>query len=349
VNVTSLHHAPFLAAVALLAVPGTARPSAEEPSSTPGAAVVAPAATPRPEGRELAGHLFMPALGIVGPFATTSFGTWLTLGTGTTTGSVTLQIPGNPAPPPQTITGKVSYAAVGGALAYEYQFLPGVSGRFQLTETLYSGTTGAAVAVVGTNARIGAGLGLTAGLPIGDSVRVAAVLDTSYVPRIGLLLGPAIKSAYQSCSTGVADCRFDFAQLFQQKNVLQLQPGVAAAWTPVRALGVTGNLSYSYSSLDSTGSGTVSQSAVSVGAAFDFDFRMISSVPVGIQVTWNSNVPVSGGGESRFTDVGGGLFYTGRKDLSLGLQVVDRRFKVVPEVDVSWSTVLAIIGLRYYW
>ena len=36
-------------------------------------------------------------------------------------------------------------------------------------------------------------------------------------------------------------------------------------------------------------------------------------------------------------------------NLSLGLQLVDRRFRVVPNVDVSWTTFIALIGLRYYW
>src|SRR6476659_5506320 len=74
------------------------------------------------DGRELGGHSFMPVLGIVGPFAATSFGTFLTLGAGTTEGAVSLQLPGTSSPP-QTFSGKVSYAVVGGVIGYEYAFL----------------------------------------------------------------------------------------------------------------------------------------------------------------------------------------------------------------------------------
>ena len=49
------------------------------------------------------------------------------------------------------------------------------------------------------------------------------------------------------------------------------------------------------------------------------------------------------------TDLGGGIFYTGRPHLALGLQIVNRRFKVQPDVKVDWGTWLATIGLRYYW
>jgi hypothetical protein len=345
---SKIRHFALIAVLAALALPTTVRPADDAPATltTAPSAVTEPA---RQSGRELAGHVFMPALGLVMPFTTTSFGTYLTMGAGSTTGSVTLQLPGTPPPAPQTIDGTVSYAAIGGVFGYEVEVVRGVSARVKLSETLYSGITGAAVAVVGTNVRLGAGLGVTAGMALGDSVRVAAVFDASYTPRMGLLLGPAIKAAYESCQAGVSSCTFDVSQLFQQKNVLQLEPGVAASWVPLRSLGVTGNLTWVHASLDRGAGGTTSQEGVSVGAAVDFDFKEVSPVALGLQLTWNSLVPVSGGTDSRFTDVGGGIFYTGRKDLSLGLQLISRRFRVAPSVDVSWSTFVATIGLRYYW
>jgi hypothetical protein len=344
-----LRHASVLAAISLLLVPPRPVQAADAaPDPAPAAAEAVPAVEPSSEGRELGGHRFMPAIGVVSPFATTSFGTWLTVGTGSTVGRISLQFPGTPPPPPQTFERSVSYAAIGGVLAYEYAFLPGVSARVGFSETLYSGTTGAAVAVVGTNIRVGLGAGLTAGMKLGDSVRLAAVADATYAPRIGLLLGNALRSAYESCSTGVANCQVDFGQLLNQQNVLVVQPGVAAAWAPLRSLGVSGNLSYVYSSVQGTSTEPSEGNAVSVGAAVDFDFAQVSRVPLGLQLTWSSRIPVSSGGTNRFTDVGGGLFYTGRKDLSLGLQIIDRRFRLAPTVDVSWTTLLAFIGMRYY-
>jgi hypothetical protein len=76
----------------------------------------------------------------------------------------------------------------------------------------------------------------------------------------------------------------------------------------------------------------------------------ISQVPVGLQVALNSLVPVAGH-DSSFgnTDLGGGVFYTGRKHLSLGVQALARNFRVAPAADANWSAVMAFIGLRYYW
>jgi hypothetical protein len=339
----------------LLLAPSLARTSAEEPApaapaatstATPAAAPASPAAEPANQGRELGGHVFMPTLGIQGPFAVTSFGTFLTLGEGSTVASSTIQLPSGALEP---VSGSVTYVAIGGVLAYEYEFLRGVSARIGISESLYSGTTGLAVAVVGTNARLGFGAGLTAGMTLGDSLRLSAVADVTSAPRLGLLLGPALQAFADSCRSGLTDCTFDFGLLFQQENVIELQPGVAVGWAPLKSLGVTGNLSYSYSSIKTKGGGSASQSGVSAGAAVDFDFGAVSRVPVGLQLTWASLVPVSGEGNTRYTDIGGGLFYTGRKDLSLGLQLVVRRFRVVPEVDVSWTTVMSQVGLRYFW
>ena len=253
----------------------------------------------------------MPALGIVGPFATHQLRHVSDLGAGSTHGSVTLQVPGS-SRPPQNFRGEVSYAVVGGVFGYEYAFLRNFAARVVLAETLYSGTTGAAAAVVGTNARLSGDFGLTGGLTIGDSLRVSAVFDAASAPRIGLLLGPAVKAAYDSCAMGLTECSFDFGKLFESENVLTLTPGVAAAWAPFAPLGVTGNVSYVNSRIDTEGSES-GYDALSFGAALDFDFLEISSVPVGLQATWNSLVSIAGSDAFAFTDLGGGVFYTGRR------------------------------------
>jgi hypothetical protein len=166
---------------------------------------------------------------------------------------------------------------------------------------------------------------------------------------MGLLLGPALKEAYDSCSAGVSNCTFDFGKLFEQKNVFVLKPGAAVAWTPWAPLGVTANLEWVQRSLAQTGGSTASSGAFAAGLALDFDFLNVSTVPVGLVASWASEYPTQGVTYTRFTDVGGGILYTGRKDVSIGLQALVRRFRVVPEVDVSWNTVIVLTGLRYYW
>lgn len=317
------------------------------PATAPATATTVAAPDPTPNRRELAGHTFQPTLGVTSAFATTSFATYLTAGYGRTEGTVELLLPGNTEP--TTYSGNVDYAAIGGAMAYEVAFLDHYSVRLGITETLFTGTTGAAAAAVGTNARLGAGLGLTASFPVGETVQLAAVVDASYAPKLGLILGPALEDAYQSCQSGLSGCTFDFDKLFQQQNVFTVQPGVAASWVPWRPLGVTGNVGWSQSSLAKTDQGTRSAGAVTGALALDLDLAQLTPVALGIQATVATQVPVSGDSSTRFTDVGGGLTYTGRPNLAAGVQVLVRRFAVTPTVDVSWATVIVVTGLRYYW
>jgi hypothetical protein len=148
----------------------------------------------------------------------------------------------------------------------------------------------------------------------------------------------------------VANCQFNFDELFQQRNALTIQPGLAAAWAAAKPLGFTFNASYVYTSFTLSNQPTVNQGGVSLGAAVEFDFMDVSHVPIGLQLNWASLFAFSDdNGNLGYTDLGGGIFYTGRKELSLGIQVADRRFRVAPDVDVSWNNVVGFIGLRYYW
>lgn len=296
--------------------------------------------------RELAGHTFAPTPGITSAFAATRFGTYLTMGYGSTTGSFTLTLPDGSL---QTFSGSVEYAAVGGLLTYELAFLEGFSARVTITETIYSGTTGASVATVGTNVRAGLGLGLTWSIPVTESLRLAVIADASTAPRFTLLIGAALRDAYDRCQADPSNCSFDFSKLFQQNDVVQLRPGVAAAWAPTPSLGVSANVAWVQLTQQQVGGDSASAGTWDLGLALDFDLGKLTTVPLGLQATVASQIPVSGQANARFTDLGTAILYTGRKDLSAGVHLVVRRFKVVPEVDVSWSTFVMFAGLTYYW
>ena len=137
--------------------------------------------------------------------------------------------------------------------------------------------------------------------------------------------------------------------MFAIKQVQTLEPKVAVSWAPHRAVGVTGALGYQHASTSATGQPDLSADSMSVGGAVDYDFLAVSSFPLGLMFQVNWTAPFSGSTLQHITDLGGGIFYTGRKDLALGVQLLWRRFAVVPNVDVSFSTELAQIGLRYYW
>ena len=344
---------PLVAALGLLtAAAAEAQTSASTtpPSATPTTVTPAPAAptsegeplvpreTDAPPGRVLNGHVFLPSRRVAGALTTTSFGTFLETAYGTTTGSAQIG--------DKLYSGTFDYAGVGAILGYEYAFLDHFSVRFSIEELVYSGINGSSALVIGTALSTGATLGFTASLPIGDSIKVGLLLDGAIGPGLALTIGSGISSIIKSCQQG--NCVVGEGGVFGKNNSYSIQPALAMNWAPWRPFGITANVSYAFVTQDQN-AGSFSGQSFGLGVALDFDFYAISSVPIGLQGIFAWNAPTNGIVLQHVSDLGGGIFYTGRPHLALGLQLVNRRFKVQPTVNVSWSTWLATIGLRYYW
>ena len=325
----------FTLALAALATrpAAAAEPPAAAEAVSPAAAPAAPAEKPRSGGRTLNGHDFIPAADVRWPFTVTSFDSQLVIGLGQT--DATFRV-GD-----QTFSGSFDYAGVGGVLGYEYAFLDYFSVRAILDEIVYSGINGESAVVVGTRVLVGFDGGLTASLPLGDSLRLGILLDVSHTPNLALTIGNGLQNIAENCREG--SCSIDTGSVFSTQNQTKVTPAVAASWAPWRPLGLTGNVAYQHASASG-----VSGDGMLLGAAADFDFGAISSVPIGLQLQFRWTAPFAGTLLQHVGDLGGGIFYTGRKDLSLGVQVLSRRFAVTSDVDVSWKTFLATIGMRYY-
>jgi hypothetical protein len=289
---------------------------------------------PEPLARELNGHLFMPAFDVPGPFPTTSLSSSFVLAYGQTTSN--LQI-GN-----QNFSGTLDYAGIGGIVEYEQSFLRYFSARLVINDIVYSGINGSSALTIGSHVQVGITPGVTASLRLGETVRLGVLFDVQFAPSLGLTFATGIQNVVNTCQAG--QCHIDLGTIFLQQNVTTIQPALAAAWAPTRGFGLTANAAYAHAS----GNGLTGQAAV-LGAAVEFDFGAVSSVPIGLQgqVSWTA--PFSGNALQHVTDVGGGLFYTGRKNLAAGIQVLNRRFAVSSGVDVSWRTFVSNVTVRYYW
>jgi hypothetical protein len=296
-------------------------------------AVAQPSASDR---RTLNGHIFMPAADVPWPFTITSLTSDLLVAYGNTT--ATVQIRG------QTFSGKMEYAGIGGVLAYEYAFLDHFSVRAFLNDVVFSGINGRSALAVGTEFQIGAGVGVTASIPIGDTLRVGFLLDASTQPNLALTIASGLRSIVDSCNQPTG-CNVDTTKIFGSTTVETVQPAIAASWAPFRPLGLTANVAYQHL----TSSTDVSGDTVYLAAAADWDFRAHSTLPIGLQLQASWTVPFSGTGIQHVTDFGGGVWYTGRKELAAGFQLLSRRFAVAPNVNVSWSTYIGALGLRYFW
>jgi hypothetical protein len=290
-------------------------------------------------GRVLNGHVFMPAQDVPGALITTSFASGLLVGIGKTTSSIQIG--------DQTLSGSFEYAGIGAVLAYEYAIFDNLSARVALNEVIYSGITGRSAIVVGSRLQGGLGAGLTYSLPIGDSLRVGALFDVAFTPNLGLTIGSALRSVVESCQSATG-CDVRPGNAFEQANVLTLQPALAASWGVVPALGLTANVGYIHASQSVNGK-ELNGEALSLGLAGDLDLNEVWRFPLGLQVQFSWTAPSGSGGLQHVTDLGGGIFYTGKRNLALGIQVIDRQFAVTPDVHVSWNTIISNIGMRYYW
>jgi hypothetical protein len=282
--------------------------------------------------RSLEGHVFTPSLNVRSPFAVTAFQADLLYGTADATGP-TYDVDGN-------VTGSRTYtaAAMGQAFSYEKKLLEGVSVGLGAITELDSGIDGPSAVVVGAEISFGAFGRATAGHRFGP-VQVAATFDASYAPRLGLQIIEAVKVALE-------DRVLNSGAAFNQSNVLTLKPGVAAAWSPFKALGITANVDWQWASLDSTRDSRQEETGTDFGIAADLDFGTFTSVPVALLGSYRVTAPVGGNGVDRITVGSGGLFYTGRPALVLGLEVGRRDFTFR---NLDASSTIANIRFQYLW
>jgi hypothetical protein len=243
--------------------------------------------------------------------------------------------------------GHFQYGGVGTFIGYEYAFLDYFSARIAMNTQVYSGINGRSAIVIGSSVGAGGSLGLTASLPVANTLRVGFLFDAGITPGLALTIGNGIRTIVSECSAGACPT-IGTGGIFEAHNAITFQPALAANWAPLSPLGFTANVAFlgvsQRSNLD-----TLHGQAMSVAAAADFDFLNISPVPIGLQAVFAVTSPIGGNGIQRVSDLGGGLFYTGREHLGLGLQVIARRFAVEPTVNASWGTVIATVGVRYYW
>jgi len=320
--------APLAAAVlaaTVLAAPPSAR-ALEEPATT--------------HDRTVNGHVFMPSPIVPPPVATTNFSVGMLLGTGSATGPK-YDINGDPIPGE---TQDYTYAALGQSLSYEFAFLKNFTGRLNLSTSLYSGLDGPSALVVGVSIRVGGGAGLTWSMPLGDQFRLGASIDVSYAPQLNLLVAAAVLAALQG--------NFDPSLAFQQENVVTWKPAATFSWAPMPALGFTAQAGYTTSSL-ALESGTISREAVTLGLLGEVDFGTFTPVAIGFGLVYRQNIGVnsSSSAQADIQDIGGAILYTGKPEVSLGLQVVSRKLTIRPQYDPALETTFPVaeIFLRYFW
>jgi hypothetical protein len=343
--------------------PAPAAPAAEATAPAPGAAaapattsstetattvVVLPAAAPpaaEKSHRELAGHLFMPSHLIQDPFSVTSFGSYFGLGAGNAVGPVL-----DPGPPPAITANSKWYGYTGLAQEFDLnvRIIEYLSLRLFLGAGAFQGTGSGSALVVGTNVRLTGDLELKGSLPLGEHVRLALSLGAAYGPVFNVLILEGVVDAINACRADPANCTVDAGNFLQESDTTTWKGTLSFAWAPFPFLGVMANAGYLNPRQTSTGKASLSQNGLRLGGALEFDAKpLVSWLPIGVSLVYDILSPVGGIGIATAQNMGFGFYYTGRKDLSLGLEIDWRSGRLESSL-VSEAT-LAWVNFRYYW
>jgi hypothetical protein len=274
--------------------------------------------------------VFTPGLLIRSPFATTSFVADLQYGSGTAKGT---KYVGNQPIEAQTFT----FAAEAQNFGYEKKLFEGISVGGGIVSQLYSGIDGPSVVVLGTQIGAGAFGRVTAGRRLGP-VQAALYFDATYGPRFGILVLDAIEQAL--------DGNVDTASAFATSNAWTLQPGLAAAWAPHPAIGITGSVDYQWLSLDTTSTTRQNESGVDAAIAADLNLGYWTPVAMTLVGAYRLTAPLGSNGVSRVDDWSAGAYYTGRPALALGLEVGFRSFTYLT---LDANATVAQIRVQYFW
>lgn len=315
-----------LVTACLLAPAAVARAEDTRPADPP---------PPAKMGHEMNGFAFMPTHLMEDPFIYTAFGITLGLGAGEALGP---KIQLNP-PAILTDTKWYGYTGLGLGVIINVKILDWLAARADLSTDAYLGTGSGAVLTVGTSARIAGAVGVKASLPVGEQFRFSASVDARYGPVYSILIAQGLIDAINSG-------QIDLGEFLQQQNTITWFLGANGAWAPTPYLGFTA--AAQFVAPTKTGKDSVSQNGLKLAGSAGFDaLPLVHWLPLGLNTAYTITMPLGSDGVSTAQEFGVGLYYTGRKDLSLGLEL-DWSFATLPSQQVQESK-LAWINFRYYW
>jgi hypothetical protein len=294
-----------------------------------------PLASPSTSRRELGGHQFLVSHLIENPFSVTSFAQNLGVGAGEALGPA-IDLSTNP--PTMTANSRwYAYYGLIEQLDLTVRLTEYLSLRAGFAAGVRQGAGNGSALVVGTSATGSGLLGVKGSLPLGSNVRLSLTADAAYGPHLNILLLEGIAEAARSGT-------FEAANLFRERESLTAGLTAAGAWAPWPWLGIVANARYVHAAeVDVTG---VQEDGLVFGGSAEFDaLPLVAWLPVGASVAYRYT-----GGPWNLTTVdelSGGFFYTGRRDMSVGLELEYRTGRLDTELRARQT--LAWINLRYFW
>ncbi len=282
-----------------------------------------------PLRRQLGEHVFIPRTEVFNPFTSSDIASTSGFGYGTA-GGPTFNLQGQP-------VNLADYQIVAYSQSFSGQW--GIADwwavRLIVNGTLYTGANGSAIAGIGVNGVVRGGAGTTLSWRVAPTFRLGLLLDVTFGPSIGISILEAIQNsiAEDSVQTPV-----------HTSSSTVITPTLSAAWSFARGWGLLVNGSYIHSTVTAN-EDSVGANQLQIQGALDLDLKELGSIPMGFGLNF-SGAYSTGAQTFRRYVYGLGIFYTGRKELTLGLELALRRAPLGTH-DVFVKSYYALISLRY--
>ncbi|HVP68690.1 MAG TPA: hypothetical protein VMT17_15660 [Anaeromyxobacteraceae bacterium] len=317
---------------------------AAEPVSAPAttsAGAPAPCAPEEKSHRELGGHFFMPSHLTTEPFSYTSFGTFFGLGAGQALGPT---VDWSTSPPTVGPSKWYAYNSLAQQFQLDVRIIEYLSLGLAASGYVYTGSGADAIIAVGSGVNLSGTFAVKGSLPIGDRVRLSLALSAQYGPVFNVLLAQGIRDIITNCEKG--NCPVNLGSFLQQNDTVTWGATLTGAWAPWAFLGV--NLNLSYLNPRKTGTASVSENGLYFAGTLDFDAKpLVRWLPVGVNFGYALTSPIGGNGTATTQDWEFGFYYTGRKDMSVGLELDWKSGRLNSEQIQNSTT--AWINFKYYW
>ncbi len=287
----------------------------------------------RPWNREVNGHFFIPSLSIADPFLSTEFSLITGAGVAWADGPG-FDARANP-------TGRDSYvaAALTHTTSFQVNLLKWWALRLTGAGGLYGGANAKSALVLGATIPADVIAGTTVSFEIGKWLRVGGTFDFDY--QYSHVIDPLA-----AVQRSLAVAQADDSTVKQKVSTMLVIPGVTAAFAPHPALGFVATLQYLWLTRED-GASTTDVNNIVFGIDGQLDLKpLVHRVPLGVLLGYRVQAPLASS-EPLSQDVEGGLYYSGKKDLVLGVVARGRWFQIRPGFDTR-----ALIGnavMRYYW
>ena len=292
-------------------------------------AVAAEEPAPEPLRRQLGEHAFIPRLEVFDPFTTTDVASTSGFSYGTAEGP-TFNLQGQP-------VNLADYQIVAYSQSFSGQW--GIADwwavRVLVNGTLYTGANGSALAGIGVNGVVRAGAGTTFSWHVAPTLRLGLLVDVTFGPSIGINILEAIQKSNSEGSVQTP---------VHSTSSTVITPTLSVAWSFARGWGLLVNGSYTHSTITAN-EDRVGADQLQIQGAIDLDLKELGSIPMGFGLNVSSAYSVGDQIFRRYV-YGLGIFYTGRKELTLGLELALRRAPL-GNADVFVKSYYALISLRY--